>query len=164
MVKVNNENEVAAYHIIRILLATLFTAYVVCLWIFPEYFSWAGSPLVRVVGHFYGAFYVLLSLLVWFAGRIWFVEFTFKDNVYEFRYYVLTSPFGSKRMVRIPTEYLYAFAIKRSLINIKKELVLYQEKEGKLFEYPPIPIGNLFLEKQKVVLNQLKIFGTELKS
>lgn len=164
MVKVNNENEVAAYHIIRILLATLFTAYVVSLWIFPEYFSWAGNHLVKIIGHSYGTFYILLSLLVWFNGGVWFVEFTFDDNVYEFRYYVLTSPFGAKRMVRIPTENLYAFAVKPSLFGIKKKLILYQEREGKLFEYPPIPIGNLFVEKQNEVLLELRKFGTELKS
>lgn len=162
MVKVSNENEVSAYHIIRILLAALFAGYAITIWIFPEYFSWAHNGVVRTAGHIYAVAYILLSVLVWAKGGIWFLEFTFNDDVYEFRYYILTAPFGAKRMVRIPVENLYAFAVRSSFLKLRKRLVLYQERSGKIFEYPPIPLGNLFLEKQKQVLEQLKKYGTEI--
>jgi hypothetical protein len=93
-------------------------------------------------------------------GGMWFVEFIFKDETYEFRYYLLTTPFGARRMIRIPVNDLYAFKIDKSFL--KKTLVLYQEKEGKVFQYPPIPIGSLLKEKQQQVIGYLKMNAVEL--
>jgi hypothetical protein len=160
MVKVSNENEVAAYHVMRIFFAVIFIAYLTSIWIFPEYFSWSGNKVIQIVGHTYAGIYLLATLYLALRGGMWFVEFMLKDEAYEFRYYLLSTPFGARRMVRIPTDNLYAFKIHKSFV--KKSIVLYQEKDGKVFQYPPIPIGSLLNEKQQLVIDTLKIHAVEL--
>lgn len=160
MVKVSNENEVAAYHVMRIFFAVIFVAYLTSIWAFSEYFSWSGNKVIQIVGHTYAAIYLLATLYMALRGGMWFVEFIFKDETYEFRYYLLTTPFGARRMVRIPVNDLYAFKIHKSFL--KKTLVLYQEKGGKVFQYPPIPIGSLLKEKQQQVIEYLKMHAVEL--
>lgn len=160
--KISNENEVAAYHVIRIALASLFAGYVVSFWLFAEYFSWSGNEVVRIIGHVYASIYVIVSAYVWLKGGIWFVEFSFKDDVYEFRYYILTAPFGAKRMVRIPAENLYAYFLESTFLKLKRRLILFQERDGKIFQYPPIPIGSLMKEKQVQVIGELDKYGIKL--
>jgi hypothetical protein len=160
MVKVSNENEVAAYHVIRIFLAVIFIAYLTSIWAFPEYFPWSGNKVIQVVGHTYAVIYLLATLYLALRGGMWFVEFILKDEIYEFRYYLLTTPFGTRKMARIPANNLYAFKIHKNFI--KKTLILYQEKDGKVFQYPPIPIGSLLKEKQQLVIDTLKIYAVEL--
>lgn len=164
MVRVSNENEVAAYHVIRVILATIFTAYVVTIWLFSGYFSWSNNATIRMVGHGYGIFYLVMTLLVWLKGGIWYVEFTFKDEMYQFKYYILTTPFGSRKMIRIPAENLYAFIVESSLLGLRKKLILFQEREGKVFQYPPIPIGSLFSDKRSQVFQELEKYGILIKS
>jgi hypothetical protein len=162
MVKVNNENEVSAYHVIRLLSAVLLFIYIVTIWLFPEYFSWSANRTVVIVGHTFGALYLVSALFMVLRGGIWFLEFIHKDDSYEFRYYFLTAPFGSKRMIRIPSENLYAFKIKKNFCKLKKTLILYQEQDGKVLRYPPIPLGSLLFEKQQVVIGELKKYAVEL--
>ncbi len=162
MVKVSNENEVAAYHVMRVFLAVIFVAYIASIWAFPEYFPWSGNRVVLMVGHTYAVIYILVALILAMRGGMWFLEFISRDEFYEFRYYVLTTPFGAKRMVRIPVASLYAFKIHKRFFNMKKTLVLYQEKDGKIFQYPPIPIGSLLKQKQELVVEELKKNAIEL--
>lgn len=162
MVKVSNENEVAAYHVMRIFFAVIFVLYVISIWVFPEYFSWSENQVALLVGHLYGAFYLLMTIFMALRGGMWFVEFISKDAVCEFRYYLLTTPFSAKRMVRIPVDSLYAFKVKRSILTLKKTLILFQENEGKIFQYPPIPIGSLLKKKQQEIVEELKKNSVEL--
>lgn len=162
MVKVSNENEVAAYHVMRIFFAVIFVVYVISIWVFPEYFSWSENKVALIVGHSYGAFYLLMTIFMAIRGGMWFVEFIAKDGVYEFRYYLLTTPFSAKRMVRMPVDSLYAFKVRRGFFMLKKTLILFQENEGKIFQYPPIPIGSLLKKKQQVVVEELQKNSVEL--
>jgi hypothetical protein len=160
MVKVSNENEVAAYHVMRIFFAVIFIAYLISIWIFPEYFSWSESRTIQLVGHVYAAAYLLATLFLAMRGGMWFMEFIFKDDAYEFRYFLLTAPFGAKRLIRVPVEDFYAFKIQKRFL--KKTLILYQEKDGKVFQYPPIPIGSFLKEKQRQTIECLKMNAVEL--
>lgn len=162
MVKVNNENEVSAYHVIRLLSGILLFIYILTIWVFPAYFSWSGNRVVVLIGHIYGAIYLVSAIYMLLRGGIWYLEFIHKDDLYEFRYYFLTAPFGAKRLVRIPTENLYAFKIKKNFCKLKKTLILYQEQEGKVLQYPPIPIGSLLIEKQQLVIDELRKYAVEL--
>jgi len=163
MVKVSNENEVAAYHVIRVFLAVIFVAYLAAIWAFPEYFSWSDSKTVRVIGHSFASIYLLATLYLALRGGMWFVEFIHANEAYEFRYYLLTTPFGSKRMTSVADSALCAFKIEKSVMGLKKTLILFQEKDDKFFQYPPIPIGCLLNEKQQQVIEELKKNTKELK-
>jgi len=162
MVKVSNENEVFAYHVARVFGGIFFVLYLVVVWAFPEYFSWSANKSLVITGHIYATIYLLVAVAMALKGGIWFIEFSFKDDYYEFRYYLLTTPFSQRRMVRISAEELYAFRVKASFFGWKKKLILYQEIKGEVRQYPPIPIGSLMSEKQVIVIDELKKYAVDL--
>lgn len=160
--KISNENEVAAYHVIRVFAAVIFVLYILSNWIFPEYFGLFTGPIMSKVGAVYALIYLLTAAYLLFRGGIWFIEFMVDGGFVEFKYYYLTTPFSAKRMVRICVDDLYAYKEIAGLFGLRKKLILYQERKGKIFQYPPIPVGSFIEAKRKEVLTEIAKYAVKI--
>lgn len=162
MVTINNENEVSAYHVIRIFATAAFVIYIMTNWFFPKYFLAFNGPIISKVGFVYAILFISASFYLWLRGGVWFVEFVYNDEYVEFKFKYLTTPFGEKQLVRIPVDSLYAYKIITSRFGLRKTIVLYQEKKGKIFQYPPIPIGSLVEKKRDEVMDIINRYAVKI--
>lgn len=162
MVKINNENEVAAYHVIRVLATAAFVLYLLTNWVFPKYFVLFNGPIISTIGFVFAVAYLVALFYLWLMGEIWFVEFVYTSEYIEFKYKCLATPFGDKQMIRIPVESFYAYKLDTYRLGLGKKMIPYQEKEGKIFQYPPIPIGCLVEKKRSQVMDIINRYAVKI--
>jgi hypothetical protein len=103
---------------------------------------------------------LIVILLLFRYGGFEFVMVDFNEDEIDIKYYRIF-PFGRKyNRIVIPNELLGYFKIQKGIGPLFSSLILFQNRNGEMAQYPPVGLAAVSNDMQKKILEQLnKIAG-----
>lgn len=80
-------------------------------------------------------------------------------NIICIKFYAMTSVFPKYNMIKIPKDRLYKFEFKKTFVNQRNDLVLYQKTEQGIAKYKPISISALNQDNKIKLIDALNSYS-----
>jgi len=101
--------------------------------------------------------FYIFAVIYFFLKNYNYLSFNINDGKYIFKYYSL-KPFSfnsAHKQIEIPIDTFKKYEIKRSLMGIKEDIILYQRVNTKVAKYPPISLTALTKKEKETLLKSL---------
>ena len=102
--------------------------------------------------------YLLLVILSWVRGMNYFY-FDDRGDKIIIRYYPIRPMGRKKKAIQIPKISLAGFEIKRTLLGLRKILILKQHVKKRVAKYPPIAITSLTPQELEILEKHLRLYA-----
>ncbi len=99
--------------------------------------------------------YLIITIFIYILN-LNYIYFNDDGDRIILRYYPIRPIGRKKRAVEIPKTTLVKYKIRRSFLNLKRSLILYQKIKKNVAKYPPIGITSLTKKERELLEKQLR--------
>ncbi len=119
---------------------------------FPDYLEpqWALILLAAV------SFIILLAMLLGNHSYVWIVV---ENDKLKIRYYSVISFLRKFRAIEIPLDSFKGYSIKKSILGLRKELILKQKVKNQIGTYPPVYISTMSTKEHNALIALLNQYS-----
>jgi hypothetical protein len=139
---------------LAIFFAVLIVFFLASQWFNKPFLGLERSGLILIAA----CLYLFITIFIYILN-LNYIYFNDDGDRIILRYYPIRPLARKKRSVEIPKTALAKYEIRRSFLNLRRSLILYQKVKNKVAKYPPIGITSLTKQEREIMVRQLEKYG-----